>query len=319
MRHWLLAAGAAALVAQAATADVKGGVDAWAHGNFKKAVEQWRGAAAAGDPDAEFNLGQAYKLGRGVPVDPAMAQNWFRKAALQGHQQAEDNYGLSLYEDQRLFEAAPWLEKSAARDERRADLVLGIMLFNGDGGLSRDYARAYALVTRASQQGLASASETLAQMDRYLSPADRAKGIALARQYTARGPSREPDAQAVVAAVVPPGPTVAALAQPEAGKPKPIAASAPKPVVAAAKPGIPDAPKPAPAVASGWKAQLGAFRDRGNAEALWARVQGKLGGAAPSYPRSNGLTRLVATGFASKTAAQAACARAGANCIVIAP
>ena len=67
-----------------AFADVKDGVDAWSRGEYRKAVEEWRPAAIAGDADAQFNLGQAYKLGRGVPVDMAMAESWYRKAALQG-------------------------------------------------------------------------------------------------------------------------------------------------------------------------------------------------------------------------------------------
>ena len=78
--------------------DVKLGVDAWARGDYTAAVDKWRPSALAGDPDAQFNLGQAYKLGRGVPVDPALAESWFRKAALQGHEQAETNYGIALFE-----------------------------------------------------------------------------------------------------------------------------------------------------------------------------------------------------------------------------
>ena len=94
MRNLLLSL---VLLAAPVAADVKAGVDAWAKGEFKKAVEQWRGPAIAGDPDAQFNLGQAYKLGRGVPVDPGLAESWFRRAALQGHEQAADNYGLALF------------------------------------------------------------------------------------------------------------------------------------------------------------------------------------------------------------------------------
>ena len=66
---------------------------------------EWRKAAIAGDADAQFNLGQAYKLGRGVPVDLPMAESWYRKAALQGHPQAEDNYGLALFQDGKRAEA----------------------------------------------------------------------------------------------------------------------------------------------------------------------------------------------------------------------
>ena len=57
-----------------ARADVKAGVDAWQAGDYRTAVDEWRPLAIAGDADAQFNLGQAYKLGRGVPADLAQAQ-----------------------------------------------------------------------------------------------------------------------------------------------------------------------------------------------------------------------------------------------------
>ncbi|MBV9749438.1 MAG: SEL1-like repeat protein, partial [Acetobacteraceae bacterium] len=288
--------------------------------------EEWRGPAIAGDADAQYNLGQAYKLGRGVPVDPALAQSWFRRAAVQGHEQAEDNYGLALFEAGRAQEAVPWLEKAAARDERRAELVLGTMLFNGDGGLTRDYPRAYALMTRASQQGLASASETLAQMDQYMNNPDRERGTALAQRYAADAAARPkaslPEPAPVRTAALTPArsPAPKAGAQPSP-KPKPTPATAPtKRAPLQLAPGA-DAPAPMMAAeAKGWKVQLGAFRDRGNAEALWSRVHAKLGGnVAPAYVDAGGLTRLQAFGFPSKAAAKTACARSGVTCVVVAP
>ncbi len=303
MRHWFVAALAMAAAAPAA-ADVKAGVDAWAKGDWNRAVEEWRGPAIAGDADAQFNLAQAYKLGRGVPVDPALAESWFRKAAAQGHQQAEDNYGLALFQADKKAEALPWLEKSVARFEPRAQLVLGTMLFNGDG-VKRDYPRAYALMTRASAAGLQSASQTLAQMDQYISPADRERGVALARQYETQARSMPPSVQARTAA--PAG---------EARVPARAAATPLKP-----KP----EPKPAQrdrAPAGGWRVQLGAFRDRGNAEALWRRVSAQMRGAEASYVDGGGVTRLQTGGYPSRSAAASACAgakRAGAQCVVIAP
>ncbi|WP_333963136.1 tetratricopeptide repeat protein [Sphingomonas aurantiaca] len=182
---------AGALVATPALADVKAGVDAWAKGDFPRAITEWRPLAIAGDPDAQFNLAQAYKLGRGVPLDPALAESWFRKAALQGHLQAGDNYGLALFQAGKKTDALPWLEKSAARGEPRTQLVLGTMLFNGDG-IPRDFPRAYALMTRASASGLQSAAQTLAQMDQYISPTDREKGTALAQRYALQASSATP-------------------------------------------------------------------------------------------------------------------------------
>ncbi|KTT68271.1 hypothetical protein NS319_14735 [Sphingomonas sanguinis] len=84
---------------------------------------------------------------------------------------------------------------------------------------------------------------------------------------------------------------------------------------AAAKP----VAKPAPRASGGaWRIQLGAFRDRGNATALWQRVKGRLGGAQPSYVAAGGVIRLQAGGYANRAEAQAACSRSGQPCVVVA-
>lgn len=331
---WIAGAvGIAAMAAAAAPAqNVKSGVDAWSRGDYQAAVTQWRGPAVAGDADAQFNLGQAYKLGRGVPLDPALAESWFRKAALQGHPQAEDNYGLALFQAGRKAEAAPWLEKSVRRGEPRGQLVLGTMLFNGDG-VARDYPRAYALMTLASQAGLKSASETLAQMDQYISPADRERGTALARQYATdlrAAPAGPPSGRNAVAAVdVPPSrvPSAQPLPSrlPARGGPARVPAPSPdRPVNdrIAEHRSPPPAPTRTPVAertGGNWKVQLGAFSTQANAATQWARVRGKLGGAQPVYAKAGNVIRLQAGGFASKAAAQKACAAAGVACVVVAP
>lgn len=264
--------------------DVKLGVDAWARGDYAAAVDKWRPSALAGDPDAQFNLGQAYKLGRGVPLDGAAAQEWFLKAARQGHQQAEDNYGLALYTAGRKSDAVPWLEKSVARGEPRGELVLGTMLFNGDG-IPRDVPRAYALMTLASQKGLKSASETLAQMDQYISAGDREKGVRLLAGSTRPAPAPAP-------------------------VPKPLAGPAPARVAR---------PLPKPTQQGAWRIQLGAFHDRANAETMWNRVRAKLGNAQPSYPKAGPVVRLQAGGYSDKADAQRACAAVATSCVIVAP
>ncbi|RZM31365.1 MAG: SPOR domain-containing protein, partial [Sphingomonas sp.] len=80
------------------------------------------------------------------------------------------------------------------------------------------------------------------------------------------------------------------------------------------------APAPKPAAPSGnWRIQLGAFGTPGNAQALWNRIRGRLGGAQPYYVKAGTVTRLQAGGFASKTAAARACAASGQPCVVVAP
>ena len=193
---WVLAAGAACIMAAPALADVKAGVDAWGRGDYETAVKEWRPSAISGNMDAQFNLGQAYKLGRGVTQDLAQAEEWYRKAAVQGHEKAEDNYGLTMFQGGKRKEALPWIEKSAARGEPRAQYILGTALFNGDG-MNKDWVRAYALMTRASAAGLAPASASLAQMDKFIPMDQRQKGLKLAQELE-QAASRKQIAQAPV-------------------------------------------------------------------------------------------------------------------------
>src|SRR5688500_1742372 len=95
----LLMALSAPALTSPANAGVKEGVDAWQAGNYAMAIAEWRGPAQAGDADAQFNLAQAYKLGRSVPVDLKLAQDWYQKAAIQGHEQAQTNLGLILFQN----------------------------------------------------------------------------------------------------------------------------------------------------------------------------------------------------------------------------
>ena len=81
-RLWVLAAAAAAAVAAPATAQsVEAGVTAWQAGDYEAAVRAWRPLADRGDVDAQFNLGHAYRLGRGVPRNMTLAEQWYERSA----------------------------------------------------------------------------------------------------------------------------------------------------------------------------------------------------------------------------------------------
>lgn len=328
--RWMLASAAAMLLGSAAAAqspDVKAGVDAWGRGDWRAAVEKWRPQAIAGDPDAQFNLGQAYKLGRGVPEDPAMAEGWFRRAAIQGHPQAEVNYALALFGGGNKVGALPWLERAAGRGEPRAQHVLGTMLFNGDG-VKADRVRAYALMSRASAAGLSPASQTLAQMDGFVTPAERQRGLELARRYEAEARLTDVAAPTPAQAQLAPAPTTPTPRPTVAPKltaapaTKPAAAASPKPAQLKSVPPRPTAAKPAAPVTlatdGGYRVQLGAFRDAGNAKALWTRIAPRVGGS-PSYASAGGFTRLQAGPFRTRADAQRACAKSGVSCVVVAP
>lgn len=174
-------AGAALLAAAPAVADVKDGVDAWMRGDYAAAIAEWQGPAARGDTDAMFNLGQAYKLGKGVKQDLAKAEELFAKAAAQGHPQAGDNYGLLLFQRGERAKALPYLQRAVDRGDPRAQYLIGVGHFNGDI-VPKDWVRAYALTSLARQAGLPQATSALAQMDQHIPLAQRQQGTTLAGQ-----------------------------------------------------------------------------------------------------------------------------------------
>lgn len=221
-----------------ALADVKAGVEAWERGDYAAAVAEWRPLALAGDPDAQFNLGQAYKLGRGVPVDLDQAETWYRRAADQGHLQAEDNLGLVLFSANKRGDAMPYILRAAARGEPRAQYVLGTAHFNGDLA-ARDWPRAYALTKRASDAGLGIAAARLAQLDRLIPLEQRQDGLELTKDM------ERTEQQARLAAIVN-APRPAAPKPGRAAKPaKPVETASVRPTaLPPSQPGVTYVPPP---------------------------------------------------------------------------
>ena len=310
------------LISTPALADVKAGGDAWGRGDYQTAISEWRGPADNGDADAQFNLGQAYKLGRGVPQDLVQAEKWYKKAADQGHMQASDNYGLVLFQSNRRNEALPYLQASAQRGEPRAQYVLGTGYFNGDF-VEKDWIKAYALMTRASAQQLPQATTNLAQMDRFIPIEDRRRAIELAGQMeqdekrirTAQvgGLRSSPSTGAVKTAELPPSRPAMPDPAPAPITPGVTYAEAPKPLpaapVAAAAPATTTAPVKA-AASGDWRVQLGAFSDEAKAKSLWDSLEGRvsaLSGLQPYLVKAGGITRLQAGPFATQTQAESMC------------
>jgi TPR repeat protein len=230
-----------------AWADVKAGVDAWSRGDYAAAMREWEAPAAAGDPDAMFNLGQAYRLGRGTAADPERAEALYARAAAAGHLQAADTYGLMLFQNGRREAALPYVQSAAGRGDPRAAYLLGIAHFNGDI-VPKDWVRAYALLTLANGQGLPQAAPALAQMDQHVPFTQRQQGAGLAvelqRQADAtRG--RElaaADLETGPSAAMAPAPTQAPVlvaSMPRA--PQPIATAAVSPSLAAARASVAEA------------------------------------------------------------------------------
>ncbi len=332
-----MARGAAAIallaLATAAPADVKTGADAWGRGDYAAAVREWQDPAEKGDPDARFNLGQAYRLGRGVPRDLTRAEALFGKAAAQGHLQAADNYGLLMFDRGERAAALPYIRAAAERGDPRAQYLMGIAHFNGDLA-AKDWTRAYALMSLAQGAGLPQAAPALAQMDQNIPLPQRQAAAALAPRLAQQAQARRA-AQLASADLATPD-AITRPAQPRTTRSARAASAAtagadyasPAAPAAAARPvkaavALPAPSRPAPVAAAGkWRVQLGAFGRAANADGLWARVKARpeLSGRPRLNVPAGKVTKLQAGGFADRAAASAACTalgKAGFTCIPV--
>ena len=306
MRYKYLAASVwmASLATPVSAQSVKAGIEAWQKSDYSAAVAIWRPLAEKGDADAQFNLGQAYRLGRGVPINLAAAQSWFERAADRGHVDAQTTLGLLLFQNGNHTGGLRWLKVASDQGEPRAMLVYGTALFNGDG-VPQDPILGYAFVSRAAAQGLQAAKDTLGQLDQIMSVEDRKKGVALALSKAKASPAPASKSPATKAAKV--------------AAPKPASSKPAQPVVAAAKPQPkPPAQPPATVPATGsWRIQLGAFSQRSSAEALFRKLSGKLAGRQAYYVPAGAVTRLQVGPFENKAAAAAACRAMGQACFPV--
>lgn len=294
-KYLVAAACIGALSAPASAQSVKAGIEAWQRSDYAAAVAIWRPLAEKGDADAQFNLGQAYRLGKGVPLNLGAAQTWFERAASSGHVDAETTLGLLLFQNGDRAAGLKWLRRAAEQGEPRAMLVYGTALYNGDV-VTQDRLLGYSFISRAASAGLPPAKDTLAQLDQMMTPAERDRALKLA-------------------SAIPTGSPVApSVAKPRAERPARTAKarrSAPKP--ATAKLPI------VTAKSGGWRVQLGAFSQRSSAESLYRRLSGRaaIAGREPVYVAAGSITRLQVGPFASRQAAESACRSLGTACFPV--
>jgi TPR repeat protein len=111
-------------------------------------------AAGKGDAEAQNNLGWMYNDGKGVAKDKVEADKWFRKAAEQGHIDAQ--FWLGHMYSSILFsngeEAVKWYRKAAEQGEILAQYYLGLMYYKGEL-IEEDIEEAVKWLRKASEQG----------------------------------------------------------------------------------------------------------------------------------------------------------------------
>ena len=150
-----------------AKVDFNPGVAAYKQGDYATAVRQWRPLAEQGYGDAQYNLGNLYRDGRGVPQDYAEAVKWYSKAAEQGNAEAQYNLGLMYRKGRGVpwddAEALQWYRKAAEQGYAKAQHNLGVMYRKGRG-VPQDDAEAVKWYSKAAEQGDAFAQFNLAFM-----------------------------------------------------------------------------------------------------------------------------------------------------------
>ena len=85
-----------------------------------KAAKWWRKAAEQGHADAQNNMGLMYERGEGVPQNDAEAAKWYRQAAEQGHTNAQRSLDAIVERQRREAEEQEQRKRWEAEDERLA-------------------------------------------------------------------------------------------------------------------------------------------------------------------------------------------------------
>ena len=132
-----------------------------------KALEWYQKAAAQGLAKAQYNLGEMYYEGEGVPRDAAKAVGWLQKAAAQGNANAQYSLGMFYYTGEGVpkdaAKAVEWLQMAAAQGDVYAQHNLGVMYYEGEG-VPNDVAKAVEWYQKAAAQGHAKAQHNLGEM-----------------------------------------------------------------------------------------------------------------------------------------------------------
>lgn len=142
--------------------------------------------AQAGDAQAQFELGQAYEDGKGVPQDDDRAAEWFRKSAEQGNAQGQNSLGVMYAQGRGVKrdkeEAVRWYRKAAKEGLPEAIYNVAISYYNGEGtDPNLSYAATWMML--ASRKGDAQATEALKHISQELNNRLDISALRLAQLY----------------------------------------------------------------------------------------------------------------------------------------
>ena len=132
-----------------------------------EAARWFRKAAEQGHGEAQYRLAMLHLSGDGVPKDKAEAVRLFSKAAEQGHGEAQYRLAMLLLSGDGVrrdtAEATRLFRKAAEQGHAKAQFELAVRLFKGDD-VPQDKAQAAEWHRKAAEQGLAEAQCSLGDM-----------------------------------------------------------------------------------------------------------------------------------------------------------
>ena len=88
--------------------------------NYRKAAKWWRKAAEQGHKNAQYNLGLAYDNGKGVEKDHSAAMEWYHKAAEQGNKDAQNALDKVEQSDRKMAQQIPKVAEQEHKDAQNA-------------------------------------------------------------------------------------------------------------------------------------------------------------------------------------------------------
>ncbi len=170
----------------------------------QSAAARWfERAASLGLAPAEYRLGSMYEKGIGVTRDPAAAKRWYLKAAEAGNARAAHNLAVMSAEPgegaPNYAEAVKWFRRAAELGVRDSQYNLAILYTRGLG-VEKDLGQSLLWFSLAAQQGDADAATKRDEIAREMDPISLAAAVAAVVKFKAARP--DPVANEVAA---PPG------------------------------------------------------------------------------------------------------------------
>ena len=265
-------------------------------------------AEPATSAEATFRQAESLKT-----KEPLRARTLYETAARQGYAPAQSALGILLFKEGNRTGALRWLKMAADSGEPRALLIYGTAQFNGDG-VPPNRIQGYAMVRKAAAQGLADAVATQSEMELVMPKSERDAAVKLAAGPATTKPAAQADAEA------PASPSKTASRSTRRQSSTRTAARSTSPAAQRSAPAKPQAKVASriPALArqsqagtGAWRIQLGAFRQPGAGQALFARLAPRLPGKQASFVPLGSLTRVLVGPYSSLADATAACRSLG--------